>query len=218
MPGNIREKIQEEEFDYQSLLNYLSDYKKPRDKITKMLKAQSIIRIKKGIYIFGKEYRKRPYSREILANLIYGPSYLSLEYALSFYGLIPEKVEILTSVTCRFKKRFTTPVGLFLYKAIPVRAFSAGIDQKEVIADKNFLIARPEKALTDKIMDDRGISIRTIKDMDTYLFQYLRIDQDIFSELDPERFDEYADKYRSRKLQFTVKLLKKIKAERKINE
>ncbi|MBW1967626.1 MAG: hypothetical protein JRI48_09680 [Deltaproteobacteria bacterium] len=95
----IRKLAPFEEFDYQTLLCILSGYARPRDKITDLLRKGDIIRVKKGLYIFGEGHRKAPYSREVLANLMYGPSYVSLEYALQYYGLIPERVEALTSVT-----------------------------------------------------------------------------------------------------------------------
>ncbi len=78
----IRKMIPYEEFDYQTLLGALKGYARPRDRITALLRKGVIIRVKKGLYVFGEHERRRPYSREILANLIYGPSYISLEYAL----------------------------------------------------------------------------------------------------------------------------------------
>lgn len=78
-----------EEFDYQILLNSLRGYAHPRKKITALLRKGEIIRVKKGLYIFGAQHRRSPYCRELLANLIYGPSCISLEYALHYYGLIP---------------------------------------------------------------------------------------------------------------------------------
>jgi len=99
MIENIRNRIAHEEFDYQTLLVCLKNYARPRDKISALLKKDFIIRIKKGLYIFGDEYRRSPYSREILANLMYGPSYVSLDFALQYYGLIPERVEAVTCVT-----------------------------------------------------------------------------------------------------------------------
>jgi predicted transcriptional regulator of viral defense system len=84
----IFQSILREEFDYQILQDALADYSRPRDKIRNLIKKKEIIRVKKGLYVLGDGHRKRPYSRELLANLIYGPSYVSLEYALSYHGLI----------------------------------------------------------------------------------------------------------------------------------
>ena len=69
---SIHKHIEHEEFDYQTLLHSLSQYARPRDKISDLLRKGIIIRVKKGIYIFGEDYRRRPFSHEILANLIYG--------------------------------------------------------------------------------------------------------------------------------------------------
>src|SRR5512139_134130 len=116
----LRGRIEGEEFDYQVLLHSLKRYERPRDKITSLLRHGAIIRVKKGIYVFGPKYARRPFSREILANMIYGPSCISLDFALHYHGLIPERVEAITSVTTGRSRRFTTPVGMFFYHQIPL--------------------------------------------------------------------------------------------------
>jgi len=123
MIEELRKKVAGEEFDYQILMDVLRGYEHPRDKITAMLRQGVIIRVKKGIYVFGEKYSRGPFSREVLANMIYGPSYVSLDYALHYYGLIPERVEAVTSVTSGRSRRFSTPVGLFIYRMIPLRAY-----------------------------------------------------------------------------------------------
>lgn len=76
-----------EEFDYQTLLDSLYGYAQSRMKISAMLAKGDIIRVKKGLYILGESLRRRPFCLELLANLIYGPSHVSLEYALHYHGL-----------------------------------------------------------------------------------------------------------------------------------
>ena len=100
MYEELRQAIPFEEFDYQTLLDSLRGYAFPRKKITSMLHKGEILRVKKGLYLFGEGQRRSPYCRELLANLIYGPSCISLEYALHYHGLTPERVETITSVTC----------------------------------------------------------------------------------------------------------------------
>ena len=139
-----------EEFDYQALMAALSEYANPRDKVTALLRRGDIIRVKKGLYVFGDELRRRPYSRELLANLVYGPSFVSLDSALSFHGLIPERIEALTSVTTKRPKTFDTPIGSFIYRQSPQSAFHLGMDRVEE-GDVAFLIATPERALADKV-------------------------------------------------------------------
>jgi len=200
MVEELRRKINGEEFDYQALLDYLREYNCPRDKVTDLLRRGAIIRVKKGIYIFGERYRRRPFSREALANMIYGPSYVSLDYALHYYGLIPERVEAMTSITCNRGRRFVTPVGLFIYRGIPMSAYQIGIDRVVLEGRRSFLIAIREKALADKIHDDRGTAIRTQAEMQAYLLHSLRIDAEELGRLDAEMLYLIADRYKSRKI------------------
>ena len=108
-------------------MSLLQEYAKPRDRITALLAAGNLIRVRKGLYVLGDKYRRGPIHREILANLIYGPSYVSLDYALSQYGLIPERVEDVTSITTGENKKFSTPLGVFTYQHLPLRRYSTGI-------------------------------------------------------------------------------------------
>jgi len=205
----IRKKITQEEFDYLTLMDCLREYARPRDKISDLLKKRVIIRVKKGLYIFGDEYRRRPYSREILANLIYGPSYISLDYALQHYGLIPERVEALTSVTTGRSHRFSTPVGLFTYRMIPLEAFRIGMDRIEIDNGRAFLMATPEKALADKLYEGRGMEIQTQKALSSYLEENLRIDPAALRALRPADLDAIARRYPSRKIKLLNDLLRR---------
>jgi len=210
MIEELRRKITGEEFDYPALLDSLRDYAHPRDKITELLKREAIVRVKKGIYIFGNKYRRRLFSREILANMIFGPSYVSFDYALYYYGLIPERVEAVTSVTSSRGRSFSTPVGLFIYHGIPLNAYRIGIDRLDIEAGRSFMIATREKALADKIQSDRGTAIRNQAEMKIYLQENLRIDPDGLRKLDIEKIALIADQYRSRKLRLLVGMLQKL--------
>ena len=109
----LRKQAGREEIDYLLLKSLLSNVTCPRDKITRLLKNDTLIRVKKGLYVFGPSAAQQPFSKELLANLIYGPSAISLEYALSFYGFIPESTFTLTCITNKRNKFFSTPVGAF---------------------------------------------------------------------------------------------------------
>ncbi len=200
MIDDLRRRVEGEEFDYQTLLYSLRRYERPRDKITSLLRQGAVIRVKKGIYVFGPKYARRPFSREILANLIYGPSCISLDFALHYYGLIPERVEAVTSVTCGRGRRFATPAGLFIYRQIPVGAYPIGIDQIQLEGGRSFLMAVPEKALADKIQDDRGTGIRNQDDMRRYLTWNLRVDAESLGKLRTETLSILAEHYGSRRL------------------
>jgi predicted transcriptional regulator of viral defense system len=203
----LRKKIDGEVFDYQALLEALDAYSAPRDKITKLLRDEVIIRVKKGLYVFGPDYRRRPYSRELLANLIYGPSFVSLEYALAYHGLIPERVEEVTSVTTKRSRKFNTPLGVFSYSATP--SLQPGFTRVEHNEDA-FLMALPERALADRVRNDRNWGgIRSMKEAEQYLTENLRIDRDVLQKLNHDLMRELAASLRSRKVELCAKWIRK---------
>ena len=106
---DIRDQLPLDLLDFQQLVSCLRGYAKPRDRIRRLITEGSLIRVRKGLYVFGDRYRRTPIRREVLANLIYGPSYVSLDSALSYNGMIPERIENVTSVTTGENRRFDTP-------------------------------------------------------------------------------------------------------------
>jgi hypothetical protein len=213
---DIRSRIQPEIFDYQTLTDGLKDLSSPRDKITRLLREGVVVRVKKGLYVFGDKYKRYPYSRELLANLVYGPSYVSLDYALAYHGLIPERVEALTSVTPSRSRRFSTPVGLFIYRQIPARAYEVGMVRVEGEHGQAFLIASPEKALADKIVSVRGAPVANIGVMGRFLEADLRIDAGALRSLSAEKIDEFAGRYRSLRLRRLSGYLRRLQRSHKV--
>lgn len=174
MNMNIRSSSLIEEIDYNYLKSALAGYRHPRVKINEMLKQGNIIRVKKGLYVFGPELAREPFSKETLANLIYGPSYISLEYALGFYGLIPERVEVVTSVTNKRKKSFSTPVGQFTYRYIHPALYAAGITLFNLDEHHSILIASKEKAVADMLYFNGPFETETA--LEQYLLENLRLE------------------------------------------
>lgn len=207
MAQQVHLRFHRDEIDFQTLLDLFKDYARPRDKISDLVHKGILIRVKKGLYLLGDDYRKHPYSKELLANLIYGPSYVSLQYALHYYGMTPERVETVTSVTTGRSKRFATPLGLFTYRQIPIAAFSRGMTRKELDGDRAFLLATPEKALCDMIIADQGISLRSFKSLRRYLFDDLRLAPEVLTDLAAEQIGEIALHYGSAKLKLLHRLL-----------
>jgi hypothetical protein len=171
-------------FNHSALLEILKHYKSPNDKISQLIKKSEIIKLKKGLYINGVQYHSNPISKELIANLIYGPSYISLESALSFYGLIPEKVFTFQSITTKRARKFKTPLGLYNYFKCKPEYFPIGVVQKKVVNEYNFLIAAPSKALCDKLVFTKNLKIISKKGMKEYLLEDLRIDQEDLKSLD----------------------------------
>lgn len=206
---SIRQKIQREVFDYRTVLAALSEYKKPRDKLTRLLADRDIVRIKKGLYCFGEAFRKEPVDRAYLANLILGPSYISLEYALSYHGLIPERVESVTSVTTQRSRDFHTPFGHFSYTQLRIGRYALGA-HLETSGKARFLMASPEKALIDLVWQDKRFTGTRIDDYEAYLFEDLRIEEHHLKALDPGSFGEIVRAYRSPKIERLGRFLERL--------
>lgn len=192
----LRKLAGQEEIDYQFIVSALKEYACPRDKISNWLKSGELIRIKKGLYIFGETVALQPFSKEVLANLIYGPSAISLTYALSYYGLIPERVNSVKSITNNRNKFFATRIGEFKYYYLSSEKYAAGIVLNSPNRQQSFLIATPEKALCDQIyIIDQDYVLRTFDDMEKYLAHYLRIDETLLLKFKLKNLKEISDIY-----------------------
>jgi len=163
-------------FTNSALKLLLGNYSSPNDKISSLMASGDIIQIKKGLYVVSEDYRSKKISKEIIANLIFGPSYLSLDFALSYYGIIPERVAITTSITTKRGKYFSTTFGNFYYIHASYEYYSIGISHEKIEDKFNFLIASPEKALCDKIVFTKKLHLNNIQSMQKFLFEDLRID------------------------------------------
>ena len=170
--------------DFGTLAASLSDYRYPKDKVSHMEKDGELIRLKKGLYVVSPKIHRMTISRELIANHLFGPSYVSFEYALSYYKLIPERVYTLRSMTMKRARSFSTPFGNFEYISAPSNYFQIGIDQVIVNNRYAYLIATPEKAICDLIMTTSGLRLQSVKAMQVYLEEALRFD---FSAID--KFD-----------------------------
>jgi hypothetical protein len=197
----IRNLILQEVFDYTQLIFALSSYQKPRDCITLMLKKNQIIRVRKGLYIFGPLWRRQPISYETIANLVFGPSVLSLDYVLSLYGLIPEHVSQFTSVTPARSRTYYTPIGHFSYQTLPQGLYQQGISVFTDAAGKH-LIKEPIAALCDKIWIDNRFKPTSYASYSNYLFDDLRIDENILSKYWVESSSEEYTQLLPRKIEW----------------
>jgi len=118
-----------------------------RRQVREWVKKDYLIPLKRGLYIFSSQWRKIQPSVLFMANFLVLPSYVSLEQALGFYEIIPEKVTVITSVTTKKTKIFKNLVGSFEYRSIKEDLFFGF--KKEIDNNQEFFIALPEKALLD---------------------------------------------------------------------
>ena len=148
----------------------------------------------------------------MLAASIYGPSYLSFEYALSYHGLIPEAVRVFTCATFEKKKakRYDTPFGVFTYRDVPSDAYPHGVELKKE-GDYWYRLATPEKALCDKLYTLAPVS--NAGELGELLMQDLRIDEDALRRLDLRAITDLSEKYGSTNIRKLCTLLRRMQNE-----
>jgi len=188
----------------QNLLPLLSDYANPRDFLSRLVKKGDLIRLKNGFFVIAEKIKERAAPYEQIANLLYGPSYVSFEWALSYYGMIPEGVYVVTSVSSAKSKHFKTPIGAFDYVSLSHDRYVVGIDQKENSAGR-FLIATPEKALAD-LVHLKSNKLEP-EDLLIDLTEARRIEKNALKNLDRDHLIEIAENYRSQTVSNLIKTL-----------
>lgn len=119
--------------------------------VKRALASGQIIHIRRGLYCLAPRYQKRSVNLYALAQQVYGPSYISLESALSRHGWIPEAVHAITSASFKKSKEFTTPLGIFSYERVPQEVFYAEVERLTDASGNVFLMATPLKALADYV-------------------------------------------------------------------
>lgn len=171
--------------------NNLKDYSNKNNKICRDVKNGNLIKIINGLYETDKTV-----NGYLLAGSIYGPSYLSFEYALYYYGLIPEKVTTYTSATCNKKKKktYNTFFGIYSFRDVPKLVYPVGV---KLIQEGNYVyqIATPEKAVCDKIYTLSPV--KNMTELENLLFNDLRIDVDEFKKLNINEIEEISKMYHS---------------------
>lgn len=189
--------------DVDQLLFEYRDYKDPNHKIRSMVQKGELISLKRGLYETDATC-----PGYVLAYELTGPSYLSFEYALSWYGMIPERVAVYTSAIYGKRKKlsFQNKFGFYTYRDIPVEVFPYYYT-REFSKDRPFFIATKEKALCDMLTTISPI--RGIHDFEEYLFEGMRLDEDIFMELDFERILRIAPMYHRTNLDQLVRLIRR---------
>jgi predicted transcriptional regulator of viral defense system len=171
--------------------------------VKRAIKNGEIIRLKRGLYCLAKENRRRGLNAYAVSQLLCGPSYVSLESALSYHGWVPEGVFLTTCVGMMRSVTYKTPVGDFSYHHVPQRCFYE--DVEPIAADEgDYFMAKPLKALCDYIY----IHKRTWSGIKP-LCDSLRIDEESVAQLTGEQCDRLYENYRSRRVRAFIKGVKK---------
>ncbi len=193
------------------ILGLLSNYKNPNDKISELLKNKDLISLRRGLYIIGPKMDLSSPEPFLIANHLRGPSYVSLESALSYWNMIPERTYEISSVTIKTSKSYKNMVGRFSYQQLKSPYYSYGIRHIEYSPKQTALIASREKALCDKIVLTPKVNLRSIKQTRAFLMEDLRIDSEALSALDTEVLELWVgDAPKKSSLKMLIKTLKEL--------
>ena len=186
------------------LLEELKEYANPNAKLSRMVKQGIYIPIVKGLY-----ETDRNVPAHLLAGSIYGPSYISFEYALSYYELIPEAVY---TVTCacydkKKKKEYKTAFGTYTYRDIPATAFPLEIRLQQE-GEYYYRIAEPEKALCDKLYTISPVA--NVKELEVLLTENLRMEESELRKMNLEKIRMLSERYHSTNVKKLVTLIRRM--------
>ena len=193
-------------YSFDDLKIKFSNYAKIKDKISREVQAGRLIQIARGLYETDAET-----SGKYLAGLIYGPSYLSFDYALAVYSLIPEAVyNTYTSATFNKNKtkQYQNHFGTFTYRDISAEVYPLGV----LLYEENgysYQIATPEKALCDKLYTLPPA--KNLTELQALLFNDLHVDEQEFAKLDKASIGELASLYHATNLNLLGKLIRRDK-------
>lgn len=179
-----------------------SGYTDIKGKIRREVQNGNLIPIVRGLYETDANTEGK-----YLAGSIYGPSYLSFDYMLSKYSLIPEGVQrTYTSATFHKgrAKRYENAFGCYTYRDVPDAVYSLGV---QIITEKgySYQVASPEKALCDKLYSLPPV--KNGKAFKVLLFENLRVDESVFWRLNFEDIKILAPLYRANNLKFLLKFI-----------
>ncbi len=162
------------------------------EKVLALERQSKLIRLKRGLYVLNPAVSGVPLCTELIANHLYAPSYVSMSTALRYYGLIPEAVFTIQSMTVKHSRDFETSVGRFQYTKMGRESFHIGV--VSIRSDNyTFLIATPEKALCDLIANSPAVNLRYLKDVEHFISEDIRMDLDDFRKMDSGIFRQYTE-------------------------
>jgi predicted transcriptional regulator of viral defense system len=163
--------------------------------VKRAIAGGEILHIRRSLYCLAPKYQKKKINLYALAQHIYGPSYISLESALSWHGWIPEAVYTLTSASSGKSKEFKNPLGTFSYNRVPQKVFYAGVERLTDDEGDVFLMASPIKALADYVY----VHKKDWTDLKPAA-ESLRIEPDEFESVDANDLDALMENYISRRV------------------
>ena len=170
-------KYSDQPISSQVLLGLIRGYRRPYDKIMEMVNQGILVQLRRGLYMMSPLVSSITPEPFLIANHLYGPSYISLESALFHRGLIPERVFEISSVTPKISKKFMVQNTVYSFTHLPIAYYPLGIQSLSLTETQTGLIAGPEKALCDKVITTAGINLRSKQQTMAFLVEDLRIEE-----------------------------------------
>jgi hypothetical protein len=196
---------------HQMVLSLLADYKRPNDKIHDLIKKGYLQVLRRGLYMADSLFSVVQPEPFLIANHLMGPSYVSIDSALSYYGLIPEKVFEISCVTIKQNRKFSNATGNYHYIQLPLPYYSFGINNVVFNGNQSVMLASPEKAIFDKIVTTKGVVFRSIYQAHQYLLQNLRVDEEGLKKLNLEEMKLWiADAPKNTSLKIVIKMIESL--------
>jgi hypothetical protein len=172
--------------------------------LNRALRAGEVVHIHRNLYCLATKYLDRRIDSLALAQRMYGPSYISLESALSYHGWIPEAVQAITSVSSARSREYDTPLGRFSFTHVPQQTLYTQVARVQRESGESFLLAEPIKALVDYVYVHHC-------DWDSAqpVVQSLRVDPAMLSSVDLSALEELQSNYPSGRVRRFLKGLRK---------
>ncbi|HNE50807.1 MAG: hypothetical protein U0T31_05035 [Chitinophagales bacterium] len=189
----------------------LPEYNRPNDKISELVRAGELLSVRRGLFVPGPESDLPVPNTFLIANHLRGPSYVSLESAMYYWGMIPERVHEISSVTLKTSKKYTTPLGRFRFLHLAAPYYSFGIESVQLAPQQMALIASREKAICDKIILTAGVLLRSIRQTQDFLLDDMRIDETTLRSLHVSTIHSWiTDAPKKNSLEMLVKTLEQL--------
>ena len=176
--------------------------------INRAVNAKEVIRLKRGLFILAREYRKSDPHPYTIAAMLHAPSHISLETALAYHGLIPEAVFQIASVTASRSREFETPLGIFTFQRVPMLNPRTGVESIKLDEDTWAFIATPLRAVADLIYLRKEVSWD--KDGLGFLVDSLRIEEEDLLNIDLTYLTELFSGFRDKRTINYLKGMKKV--------
>ncbi len=160
----------------------LDTYKAPGGRIALLERKGELLRLRRDLYLC-RPPKGKVYYPELIANHLYGPSYVSFETVLSWQGFIPERVYTVRSACLGRSREFRNETGCYTYTSISGAYFPIGVTTGRTPEGYGYRVARPEKALCDKMISTPRLRLQSLRALQRYLEEDLRFDLDRLPEL-----------------------------------